>query len=240
MPKIVSVRVRSVAGVEPFGQSEIGHEWFAATVEQDVSRLEIAMQNPVLMRVLHSARHFGHKPDAFARFTAQRGPGFLQAAAGRVFHAEERQPVFALADFIDGKNIRMIETGRRFSFTSKTFQRLARIGVIGHHSLERDDPARMPLTRAINHAHSAASDFLQNLVIANPPVRVPHFVFGEDRFERFAGCLAITLESLPQRAAQAKPIAQPRSRAAMPALGRAFTHARDRIGEAVEIMLVNH
>src|SRR4029077_11345964 len=38
-------------GVEPFGQSEIGHEWFAATVEQDVSRLEIAMQNPVLMRV---------------------------------------------------------------------------------------------------------------------------------------------------------------------------------------------
>src|SRR5947199_2274820 len=30
-------------GVEPFGQSEIGHEWFAATVEQDVSRLEIAM-----------------------------------------------------------------------------------------------------------------------------------------------------------------------------------------------------
>ena len=117
--------MRSVAGVEPFGQSEIGHEWFAATVEQDVSRLEIAMQNPVLMRVLHSARHFGHKPDAFARFTAQRGLGFLQAAAGRVFHAEERQPVFALADFIDGKNIRMIETGCRFSFTSKTFQRLA-------------------------------------------------------------------------------------------------------------------
>ena len=71
------------------------------------------MQNLVLMRVLHSARYFGRKPDAFARFTAQRGPGFLQTAAGRVFHAEERQPVFALADFIDGKNIRMIETGCR-------------------------------------------------------------------------------------------------------------------------------
>src|SRR5437899_862957 len=93
----------------------------------------------------------------------------------------------------------------------------------------------MPLARAINHPHSAASDLLQNFVIANPPVRVPHFVFGEDRFERFAGCLAITLESLPQRAAQAKAIAQPRSRATLAALRRGFDRARDRIRQTVEI-----
>src|SRR6185295_11656675 len=47
-----------------------------------------------------------------------------------------------------------------------------------------------------------------------------------------ARCLAITLESLPQRAAQAKPIAQSRSRTALPALGRAFSHARHGIGQA--------
>src|SRR6266566_3966651 len=96
----------------------------------------------------------------------------------------------------------------------------------------------MPLARAINHAHSAASDFLQNFVIANPPMRVPHFVFGEDRFERFTGCLAITLESLPQRAAQAKPIAHPRSRAALAALRRGFDHAPDRIRQPVEVHLL--
>src|SRR5258707_3856380 len=90
----------------------------------------------------------------------------------------------------------------------------------------------MPLTRAINHAHSTASDFLQNFVIADPPMRVPHFILGEDRFERFTGSLAITLESFPQRAAQAKAIAQPRSRAALSALGRGFTHTRDRIRQA--------
>src|SRR6476661_3485366 len=90
----------------------------------------------------------------------------------------------------------------------------------------------MPLARAINHAHSAASYFLQNFVIANAPLRVPHFVFGEDRLERFGRCLAILLKSLPQCAAQAKAIAQPRSRAAMAALGWAFTHARDRIRQA--------
>src|SRR5712671_4576932 len=80
-------RAREIGtGVEPFGQTEIGYEWFAATVEHDVSWLEIAMQNPVLMRVLHSASHLGHKPDAFAQFVAQSRPSFLQAPAGRVFH----------------------------------------------------------------------------------------------------------------------------------------------------------
>src|SRR5205823_7703888 len=97
------------------------------TVEQYVSWLEIAMQNAVLMRVLDSMRHLGHKPDAFAQFVAQDRPGFLQAASSRVLHAEEGQAVFAMADFINGKDIRMIETGRRFSFTPETFQRFARI-----------------------------------------------------------------------------------------------------------------
>ncbi len=84
------------------------------------------------MRVLDGTRPLDQKPDAFARFTAQSRPGFLQAAASRILHGEKRESVFALADFIDRKNIRMIETGRRFSFPPETFQRFARIRVIGH------------------------------------------------------------------------------------------------------------
>ena len=79
----------------------------------------------MLMRVLHSTRNFGHQPDAFARLTAKSRPIFLQAASCRILHAEKRQAVFAMADFVDGKNIRMIETGCGFSFSPKTFTRLA-------------------------------------------------------------------------------------------------------------------
>src|SRR5262249_12472162 len=46
--------------IEPLCQSEIGHERFATTIEQNVSRLQIAMQNALLMRVLHGARHPGY------------------------------------------------------------------------------------------------------------------------------------------------------------------------------------
>src|SRR5262249_26433070 len=99
-------------------------------IEQYVAGLKITMQNPVLMRVLHRARYLGHKPDAFARFIAHGRLGLLQAAASRVFHAEERQPVFSLTHFVYGKNIRVIKTGSGFSLTPETFQRISRISVI--------------------------------------------------------------------------------------------------------------
>src|SRR5689334_10270763 len=99
------------------------------------------MQNSVLMRVLHCARYLDRKPDAFARCTAQGRGSILQAASRSILHAEERQSVFALAHFIDGKNIWMVETGRGFCFTPETFQRVLRISVIRYHPLECDDPA---------------------------------------------------------------------------------------------------
>src|SRR5437868_450592 len=83
-------------GVEPFGQAEIRYEWFALTVKQDVSWLEIAMQNAVLMRVLHSAPHLGRKSYAFAQFVAQSRPSCLQASPSGVFHTEEGQAVFRM------------------------------------------------------------------------------------------------------------------------------------------------
>ena len=40
-------------------QPEIGEMWFAFCVEQNVSRLDVAMQNAVLVRVMNSARQLG-------------------------------------------------------------------------------------------------------------------------------------------------------------------------------------
>ena len=55
-------RAREVArGVEPFGQTEIAHQRFAAAIEQNISGLKIAMQNALAMRVLHGARDFRHQ-----------------------------------------------------------------------------------------------------------------------------------------------------------------------------------
>src|SRR6266540_4070467 len=45
-------------------KTEVGEMRFALLVQQNVSRLDVAMQNPVLMRVVNGACHFG---DEFSR-----------------------------------------------------------------------------------------------------------------------------------------------------------------------------
>ena len=50
----------------PFCQTEIAHQRFAAAIEQNVSRLEIAMENSLAMRVFDRARNFRHQLHTFA------------------------------------------------------------------------------------------------------------------------------------------------------------------------------
>ena len=66
----------------------------------------------------------------------------------------------------------MIEARRGFRFAPETRQCIARVGVITQDAFERDDASRMPLTRAVDDAHPAAPDLLEDFVIAEPPMRV--------------------------------------------------------------------
>ena len=105
---------------------------------------------------------------------------------GCVFHAEKRQPIFALADFVDRQNVGMIETGGGFGFAAEARQRLARIGVMAEDAFERDDATGMALPGAINYPHATACDLIQNLIVAETPLRVVKVDLTEDGSEPFA------------------------------------------------------
>ena len=131
--------------IEPFGQAEIAHERFAAAIEQDVSRFQIAVENSFAVRVLDGARDFRDERNALSRLVLQRGADFLQTSARREFHAEEREAVFALAHFVDRQNVRMIEARGRLGFAPETRERFLRVGVITQDPFHRDDAAGMAL-----------------------------------------------------------------------------------------------
>src|ERR1043165_9369207 len=111
------------------------------------------MKNAAAMGVLDGACHFRHERYALPRVVAQRGRDLLQSSTRCELHAEEWQAVFALAYFIDGKDVRMIKAPRGLGFAPKTSQGFARIGVITQDPFHGDDPAGGPLTRPTNHAH---------------------------------------------------------------------------------------
>ena len=123
--------VRKIAyAIEPCGQTKIAHQRFAVSIEQNIRRFEIAMQDASDMCVLYRARHPGHQRRGTARLAPESRSGFDQAAASGKLHTEKRELVFALAHFINGQDIWMVEVSGRLRFAPEAGQRLLRIRVI--------------------------------------------------------------------------------------------------------------
>ncbi len=99
------------------------------------------MQNSAFMGELHRARHFRDQFHAGARLVTKCARRLSQTPARSELHAEEGQAIRALAHLVDGQNIGMVETRRRFCFAAKPLQCFARIGVIPEHAFDRDDAA---------------------------------------------------------------------------------------------------
>ena len=58
----------------PQGQAEIGHERLAAGVEQDVARLDVPMDQPLLVGVV---QRLGHRRHQFRRFARRKAGSAL-------------------------------------------------------------------------------------------------------------------------------------------------------------------
>src|SRR5262245_48362787 len=94
---------------------------FASGIEQNISRLDIAMQNAIFMRVMHSARDFGHQ---FHRLPDRHRCALdhlVKLAAFDELHTEVARAL-VLTDFVDRDDARMIEAGGGFGLPAKPSQ----------------------------------------------------------------------------------------------------------------------
>src|SRR5204863_2883532 len=100
------------------GQSKIGQVWFTFGIEQNISRLNVAMQNPVLMRVVDGACQFRNQLRGSTDLYRLAFCHSVQRFAVAKAHAEITATI-PFADLVNGYDGRMIEPGRSFSFQSK-------------------------------------------------------------------------------------------------------------------------
>src|SRR4029077_19863864 len=137
-----------VVAVQQLGQTEIADKWLASIVEQNVSRFDITMQHSAAVSVFDSTRNLCHQLHALPRFPEEGSRVFGQTSLLRELHAEKRQAILAFAHFINGKDVRVIQTGHRLCFSSETLQRSVRISAVTKDALYRDDAPRMSLPGA--------------------------------------------------------------------------------------------
>src|SRR6266550_6200593 len=124
---------------------------FTIVVEQNVSRLDVTVQNPVLMRIMHRACHFRDElycaPDRH-RLASRY---FVKLAAFDELHAEVALRI-ALADLVNGNNAWMLEVGGGFCFPAEALQMcVGGPGAEADH-LQRDGAIQTFLMRAVHYA----------------------------------------------------------------------------------------
>jgi hypothetical protein len=86
---------------------------------------------------------------------------------------------------------------------------------------------------AIDDAHSAPPNFLEDLIIAEPPLGVADIDFGEHLIQRFGG-VGIGFQTALEQAIQTETAPDPRSRSTLRARSNVTGHSRG-IGDAGHI-----
>src|SRR4030095_3004430 len=95
--------------------------WCAICIQQNVSRLDVPMQNPVFMRVMHGA---GDLCDEFHCLPDRKRSVFnylIKLAALDKLHTEVALAI-AFAYLVDGHDAGMVETRGGFSFKSEALE----------------------------------------------------------------------------------------------------------------------
>ena len=132
----------------------------ALDIDEDVSRLDVAMQHPVFMSVMDNTRDPRDQLRSLADRQRRAPNDFIELAALNEFHTEVTGAI-ALANFIDRNDAWMVEAGGSFRFPAETLDvRRGRPAAEGDH-LERDDAIEALLMGAKDHALSAAANLLE-------------------------------------------------------------------------------
>ncbi len=149
----------------PLGQAEIAHERVARAINENVRGFEVAVQQALAVCFADRATHGQQQLGRLARGERPLGNPAGERRSLDELHAEEGLPL-VIADFIDGRHVRMVQPGCRLSLAAKPRQvgRGGQFAAKDH--LERDDPSQADLPRREDDPHTAATDLFENLVIA--------------------------------------------------------------------------
>src|SRR6266567_6099333 len=138
---------------------------FAFCIEQNIARLNVAMQDTVLMGVMKRARQLRDKFRRLANWHQLAPNDFIELAAFDKFHAEVTSAV-TFPDFVNRNDARIVQVCGGFRFQAKALEMRFRRPVTETDDFQRDDPIQTFLPRAINHALAAAANLFLQFVIA--------------------------------------------------------------------------
>ncbi len=165
-------RVLSEPLRDRLGDAEVDNLWDPFIVlrrDQDVGRLDVAMDDALLVCVLHTLANVDEQLQPIADCEPMLVAVLRDGNPLYVLHREVRAALRRRPRVVDARDVRMIHQSQGLSLRIETGQ-----DFLGVHApldqLERDPPANGHLLlRLVDDAHAAFADFPQDAVGTNAP-----------------------------------------------------------------------
>lgn len=145
-----------------FGDAEIGDFDAATRIEEQVFRLDIPMEDALLVGVLEGLANFRDDGERFTGREAARAHRLAEIQAIDILHNKIIEPT-GLAEIMHCDDVRMVQFGQKARFAIETLGEM-RVGreCFGQ-KFERDDPVQARLTRFEDKAHATTPDEFKKL-----------------------------------------------------------------------------
>ena len=148
---------------ESLGQAEVGDLGDAVRGHEDVGRLQVAVEDAVLVGEVHRPRQAGAEQRGLARRQGLAAQLAVERSAVDEFEREERQPIL-FADVVDLDDVRMLEGGDRLGLDVEAGQLMgAGMGARQDH-LEGHEPVEPALACLVHDAHAAPAELAEDPV----------------------------------------------------------------------------
>jgi hypothetical protein len=119
-----SARRRQKVGGRHTGNAEVEHLEPAGLIDQDVAWLEIAMNDPFVVGILHRIAHSCQQFEASLCAETPSAREFVQGHAADELHGEERLAIFTDPGFVDLSDSGMLEPRQDLCFVVEALDEL--------------------------------------------------------------------------------------------------------------------
>src|SRR5262249_38746560 len=143
--------------VDGAGHTKVEHLWLSRLLHKDVGGLQVAVDDPLVVSVLHRVAHARQQSHASGQIEAMTANVLVQGRAADELHREIRLAVVAKARLVYLGDAGVVQPTEDLRFVRETLTD-GRGGEIGANDLEGDSSTRAVLLRLIDDSHADLGD----------------------------------------------------------------------------------
>ena len=149
---------------EELCEAEVEHLGVAPPRDEDVRRLEVAVDDPLGVRREKRVGNLDGPGDDFVRLEAPLDHALAERLALEQLHRNE-VAAFMLVDVVDRANVRVVERGRGLGLSLETCDRLKIAALLLAQELQGDWSFQAQTLGPVDDAHAAAAEFRRDAVV---------------------------------------------------------------------------